>query len=315
MYRFQRALLIANPVARTVSAATLAVIEKALSADFKLDVVETLERGHATEAAREAVAGGEVDLMIVFSGDGTINEAINGLAGSEVALGVLPGGATNVLVRALGLPLDPVEATGRLIDSALSGRSRRLHLGRADGRYFAINCGAGLDASAMGRLDREFPATKRAYERAALSSVVRELLGHYAGREPDLTVRIAGEELPPAVSAMIGRTDPYTYYREHELHVTPRATLDGGLDVCSVRRFRRRRLPRMAWQVFRSGAHVERGDVDYVSDVSEVEISSVTPFPVQVDGDMIGERTSLKVELVRNALRVVAEPTSPAIGA
>jgi diacylglycerol kinase family enzyme len=302
-------------VARTVSAATLAVIEKALSADFKLDVVETIERGHATEAAREAVAGGEVDLMIVFSGDGTINEAINGLAGSEVALGVLPGGATNVLVRALGLPLDPVEATGRLIDSALSGRSRRLHLGRADGRYFAINCGAGLDASAMGRLDREFPATKRAYERAALSSVVRELIGHYAGRKPDLTVRIAGEELPPAVSAMIGRTDPYTYYREHELHVTPRASLEGGLDVCSVRRFRRRRLPRMAWQVFRSGAHVERGDVDYASDVSEVEISSATPFPVQVDGDMIGERTSLKVELVRNALTVVAEPASPAIGA
>jgi diacylglycerol kinase family enzyme len=308
MYRFQRALLIANPVARTVSPATLAVIEKALSADLKLDVIETLERGHATEAAREAVDAGDVDLVIVFSGDGTINEAINGLAGTEVALGVLPGGATNILVRALGLPLDPVEATGRLIDSALAGRTRELHLGRADGRYFAINCGAGLDAAAMERLDREFPATKRAYERAALSSVVRELIGNYAGREPDLSVTADGSELAPAVSVMIGRTDPYTYYRERRLHLTPTASLERGLDVCSVRRFRRRRLPLMAWHVFRSGAHTRGKDVDYAADVSEVRVESDTPFPVQVDGDVIGTRTSVRVDLARNALRVVADP-------
>jgi diacylglycerol kinase family enzyme len=312
MFRFQRALLIANPVARTVSPAVLAVIEKALSADLKLDVIETLERGHATEAARDAVTAGDVDIVIVFSGDGTINEAINGLAGTEVALGVLPGGATNILVRALGLPLDPVEATGRLIDSALEGRTRTMHLGRADGRFFAINCGAGLDAAAMERLDHEFPATKRAYERAALSSVVRELMGHYAGKAPDLGARVDGEELSPSTSVMIGRTDPYTYYKERRLHVTPLAELGSGLDVCSFRRFRRRRIPRMAWQVFRSGAHIRGRDVDYAPDVSDVWIESATPFPVQVDGDAIGHRTSLRVDLVRDALRVVAEPPSGA---
>src|SRR5581483_3806124 len=108
--RFQRLLLIVNPVARTVSRPTLAVIEKALSADFKLEVLETANRGHATEVAREAVADG-IDL-VVFSGDGTINETVNGLAGTETALGVLPGGATNILARALQFPLDPVEAAG-----------------------------------------------------------------------------------------------------------------------------------------------------------------------------------------------------------
>src|SRR3990172_4629290 len=142
MRRFQRVLLVVNPVARTVSRPTLAVIEKALSADFKLEVLETLERGHATEVARDAALDG-VDLVVVFSGDGTINEAVNGLAGTDVALGVLPGGATNILVRALGMPLDPVEATGVLIAKALDGEARRLHLGVADGRYFAVNCGAG----------------------------------------------------------------------------------------------------------------------------------------------------------------------------
>ena len=109
--RFQRLLLIVNPVARTYSRATLAVIEKALSADFKLEVAETKERGHANDLAMQAVADG-LDLVVVFSGDGTVNEVVNALAGSETAIAAIPGGATNILVRALRLPLDPVEATG-----------------------------------------------------------------------------------------------------------------------------------------------------------------------------------------------------------
>ena len=116
--RFQHVLLIVNPVARTVSKPTLAVIEKALSADFRLEVIETKERGHANEIAAQAVHEG-VDLVVVFSGDGTINEVVNALAGTETALGVIPGGATNILVRALGLPTNPVDATGVLIGKAL----------------------------------------------------------------------------------------------------------------------------------------------------------------------------------------------------
>ena len=145
--RFRDVLLIVNPVARTVSKPTLAVIEKALSADFRLEVAETKQRGHASELGAQAVADG-VDLVIVFSGDGTINEVVNALAGTDTALGALPGGATNILVRALDLPLDPVEATGVLIAKALDDHAVRLHLGRADGRDFAGNCGAGGGACA-----------------------------------------------------------------------------------------------------------------------------------------------------------------------
>ena len=167
--RFHRVLLVVNPVARTVSKPTLAVIEKALSADFNLEVAETKEQGHANELATQAVHDG-IDLVIVFSGDGTINEAVNALAGSATALAVLPGGATNVLVRSLGLPTDPVECTGVLIPKALDDEAFPLHLGRADGRYFAVNCGAGIDASAMKRLERNFPETKSKFDRAAFSA-------------------------------------------------------------------------------------------------------------------------------------------------
>jgi diacylglycerol kinase family enzyme len=303
--RFHRLLLIVNPVARTYSRATLAVIEKALSADFSLEVVETKERGHASELATQAVVDG-IDLVVVFSGDGTVNEVVNALAGSETAIAALPGGATNIFVRALGFPLDPIEATGTLIGKALDDVAFKLSLGRADGRYFAVNCGAGVDAAAMKRLDRKFPATKTKFDRAAFRAVAWELLVGYAGRKADLEVRVDGGEPTPSLSVMVGRTDPYTYYRDRPIRMTPEASLDEGLDVLSVRKLNRRSLPRIAWQVFGSARHVHGRDIDYVHDASHVLVTSLTPFPVQVDGDSLGEHRRLEVDLAREILWVVA---------
>lgn len=303
--RFHSVLLVVNPVARTVSKPTLAVIEKALSADFRLEVAETKQRGHAGELAEQAVADG-IDLVLVFSGDGTINEVVNALAGTEVALGVLPGGATNVLVRALGLPTDPAECTGVVMAKALDDAAIKLHLGRADGRYFAVNCGAGIDAAAMGRLERKFPASKQKYERAAFRAVAQELLVGYAGKTPDLELRVDGGEPIPSLSVMVGRTDPYTFYKERGLHMTPDASLEGGLDVLSIRKLNRRNVPRVAWQVFGSARHVHGRDIDYVHDVSHILVTAAQPFPVQVDGDPLGDHRRLEIELAREALWVVA---------
>jgi diacylglycerol kinase family enzyme len=303
--RFQRLLLIVNPVARTVSKPTLAVIEKALSADFHLEVTETKERGHASEIAAQAVEEGS-DLVVVFSGDGTINEVVNALAGTETALGVLPGGATNILVRALGLPTDPVEATGVLIGKALDDDAFKLHLGRADGRYFAVNCGAGVDAAAMQRMDAKFPKTKAKFDRVAFRSVAWELLVSYAGRAPDLEISVDDGEPVPSLSVMVGRTDPYTYYKERGLRMTPQASLDTGLDVLSVRKLNRRSVPRVAWQVFGSARHVQGRDIDYIHDASHVLVTATEPFPVQVDGDSLGDHRRLEIELAREALWVVA---------
>jgi diacylglycerol kinase family enzyme len=302
--RFQRLLLIVNPVARTYSRPTLAVIEKALSADFRLEVAETKERGHASELATQAVADG-VNLVVVFSGDGTVNEVVNALAGTETAIAALPGGATNIFVRALGLPLDPVEATGVLIGKALDDHAFKLSLGRADGRYFAVNCGAGVDAAAMRRIDARFPRTKASFDRVAFRAVAWELLVGYAGRTADLRVQVDDREPVPSLSVMVGRTDPYTYYRGHPIRMTPEASLEAGLDVLSVRKLRRRSVPRIAWQVFGSARHVHGRDIDYVHDAARVLVTSNRPFPVQVDGDSMGDHRRLEVDLAREALWVV----------
>ncbi len=303
--RFHRVLLIVNPVARTYSKPVLAVIEKALSADFALEVIETKQRGHASEIASQAVADG-LDLVVVFSGDGTINEVVNALAGSETALGVLPGGATNILVRALDLPLDPVEAAGVLISKALDDTAFKLSLGRADGRYFAVNCGAGVDAAAMKRLDAKFPKTKAKFDRVAFRAVAWELLVGYAGRRADLTIQIDGGEPTPSLSVMVGRTDPYTYYKDKGLRMTPEASLEEGLDVLSVRKLARRSVPRILWQVFGSARHVHGRDIDYVHDASHVVVTSARAFPVQVDGDSLADHRRLEIDLAREALWVIA---------
>jgi diacylglycerol kinase family enzyme len=209
-------------------------------------------------------------------------------------------------VRALGLPTDPVECTGVLIAKALDDEAITLNLGRADGRYFAVNCGAGIDASAMRRLEKKFPSTKAKYERVAFRAVAWELMVGYAGKNPDLEVSIDDADPMPSLSVMVGRTDPYTFYKDRGVRMTPDASLESGLDVLSVRKLNRRNIPRIAWQVFGSARHVRGRDIDYVHDASRVVVRSADPFPVQVDGDPVGDHRRLQIDLAREALWVVA---------
>lgn len=305
--RPERALLVVNPVARSVTRPVVEVIEKALAADLKLDVHETNARGHATELARDAVAR-DFHLIVAFSGDGTINEVANGLVGTDVALGVIPGGATNVLARGLGIPDDPIEATVRLIHSVLGSRSRRINLGQANGRHFTFSCGAGLDAAAMGWLDARKAklTTRRSYEWAALFAVIKEGIGSYAGRTADLRVRVDGDHLRPAISVLVANTHPYAYFKRWGLKVTPEAAVDSGLDVLSAHRLTRRGIPRLAWQLFVSAKHTRGKHMDYRHDATRLEVVGDDPFPVQVDGDYLGLRDRLDVGLVRDALCVYA---------
>ena len=148
-----KVLLLVNPFSSSVTARTRVLINKALRDHHDVELVETARRNHATRLAQGA-AGEGVDVVIVLGGDGTVNEAANGLAGTETALGVLPGGSTNVFARSIGLPNDPIEATAELLRAMDAGSIKRVGLGSANGRYFCFHVGLGYDAALVEQVER-----------------------------------------------------------------------------------------------------------------------------------------------------------------
>ena len=109
-------LIIVNPYATTVSDRLKNLVVYALRGSYQVDAIDTEARDHATELCREAAREG-YDVVVAFGGDGTVNEAANGLAGSDTPLTCLPGGRTNVYCRMLGIPTDVVDATEHLLQT------------------------------------------------------------------------------------------------------------------------------------------------------------------------------------------------------
>lgn len=297
----RRVLLIVNARAGSVRARTKDVIAKALSADFKLDVADTMSRNHASELAADAVDRG-FDAVIAFGGDGTVNEAAQTLVGTDVALGVLPGGSTNVLARSLGIPRDPVDATAYVAERLRAGARRSINVGDIEGRYFLFSAGIGLDAEVVKRVEGDPEAKARSAEWTFLRKALAAGVGEYRGQEPWLTVEVEGREPLRALLAICCNGRPFTYFKRFPVDVCPDARLDGGLDLYSLRKVRLGTVPRIAWSLFVSRSHVRWRTGRYDHDVEHVTLRGDRPLPVQVDGDYIGEQQTASIRLVRQGL-------------
>src|SRR5918999_1184780 len=184
-----RVLLVSNSFAGSVSHRTREVIVKALAADFDLQVAETTSRDHASELARSAVAEG-ADAVLAFGGDGTINEVAQGLVGTDVALGVLPGGSTNVMVRSLGIPADPIDATAFVASRLRSGTHRRINVGRFDERYFIFSAGMGLDAEVVRRVENDPHRRQRSHNYLFVRHALAAGTWRYRGADPTITLKV-----------------------------------------------------------------------------------------------------------------------------
>ena len=293
-----RAVLIVNPFASRVTDARLAAVERELSRVVELSVVKTERPRHATELVTEACRGG-CDVLIVFSGDGGFNEALNGLEG-DVPIGFLPGGGTSVLPRALGLPSDPVAAAIQLAEAIEQGRKRRITLGRVNGRRFAFNAGLGLDAEAVRRVDEMGRRAdgKRPGDLAFILAVVAALASRGGHVEPILEVKGLGR----AASAFVANAAPYTYAKRLALPIAPEADFELGLDVVAPVRVRRRSLVRTAWAVLLG--HPRYGNVLYAHDVDRIEIVCDFPTPLHADGEDLGDVEHAIFEAERGAVEV-----------
>jgi diacylglycerol kinase (ATP) len=171
-----RSKLIVNPTSGPwdVRRELSAVLYHLQDHNWRTSLHYTERPGEATELARQAVDQG-LDAVFVVGGDGTINEIINGLAGSAVALAVLPGGTGNVWAKELGLPTRSPLHLSPLVESVralVPGTTRRIDLGRANDRFFLQWAGIGLDAEVTYAME---PRTRRQRRLGALAYIVAGL--------------------------------------------------------------------------------------------------------------------------------------------
>lgn len=310
-----RALLIVNPHATSTTRGRRDVIVRALASAVDLDVVQTRYRGDATRLAADAVSD-KFDLVMTLGGDGTVNEAVNGLlAGPEPsdpgelpALAALPGGNANVFVRSLGLPADPVDAASRLIDDLASGTHRVIGLGLANGRYFTFNAGLGFDAEVVraveGRRADGGTLTPARYAATALRQYYRVT----DRRHPGISI-VEPAQLTDhmAYACFISNSAPWTYLGQRPVTTNPGASFDTGLDLMALLSLRTMATMRTLRQMLAQRTEPLRGrSIVTGHDLASIALRADRPLPVQLDGEYMGETEAIQFTAVPRALRVIA---------
>jgi len=282
-----------------VTQAKLAEVQAALEPTTDLAVVLTEHPNHATELVTAALHD-DCEAIVVYSGDGGFNEALNGLE-SDVPIGFLPGGGTSVLSRALGLPSDPVAAARRLAEAIEARSTRRITVGRVNGRRFAFGAGIGIDAEAVRRVDRmgRTDEGKRPGDLAFALAVVRSLASRRGHMDPSIEVKGFGR----AAFAFVANGSPYTYVKRLPLPIASEAQFELGLDLVAPVRVRRRTLVPTALSIM-SGHVRGRRDTLYGHDLDRVEIVCDTPMALHADGEDLGDVEEAVFEAERGAVSV-----------
>jgi diacylglycerol kinase family enzyme len=301
-----KVLLIVNSSASSVTPRGKVVIQKALSADHDLTVAETSRRGHATRLALGA-AGSGTEVVVVLGGDGTLNEAANGLAGSSCALAALPGGSTNVFARTIGLPNDPIEATGELLAALARGNIRRVGLGSVNGRYFLFHVGMGFDAAVVEQVERRAQLKRYAGHPLFVYAGFTTWFRHYDHSRPRFAVQHDdGTVVDDAYLGICLNTNPYTYLGNIPLDLAPEATLVRGLAMITVRTMSFPRMLRIIGSALGNGKHLRSSRwTDHRVDLEHLVVEGYGPFPYQVDGDHLGDTERLEIRHEPDVLDLV----------
>jgi YegS/Rv2252/BmrU family lipid kinase len=257
------------------------------------DVSITREYGDATRQARKAANAG-ADIVVAYGGDGTVMEVVNGLVGTEVPLGILPGGTGNVLSIELDIPQTPEEAALLLVSE--EGEIRQVDLGQCGESYFLLRVAVGYDAERINLTTRELRDRfgRFAYFVAGLQAIPESRAVRYLidldGTEHEVegftclvenagNMGIKGMSLASEVSISDGLLDIFVVrdFDFKSLTSTAASIMDRPLDPESFRH----------WQA------------------SEITIATDPPQPVVGDGESWGE-TPIEVKVLPSAVRVIA---------
>ena len=274
-----RALLIINPRATSMTGRDAGLVVRSLGSRLELDTRQTQYRGHAGQLAAECAAQG-CELVVTLGGDGTVNEVVNGLMqspdpGARPALVPVPGGGANVFARTLGLPTDVSEAVRRILSALDSGERRKIGLGQADEHYFTFSAGLGVDAEAVGDMERKRAHGRRETPLTFLGTAVHRFYRTYLGRRP---VRLMHSDF------------------------------SSGLDLLALRRLRTLTTLGMLGHMMhaRDGQPPTGRDVLSGSALSELSFTATRPIAFHIDGEYLGETESVAFRFVPDALCVIA---------
>src|ERR1700754_2314984 len=307
--RPRRMLVIINPVATKMSSRLKSLVVYALQGRYEVTSVDTEGKGHAIELCREA-ASSEYDVVVAFGGDGTVNEAANGLTGSNTALTCLPGGSNNVVAKLLGISTDVVDATEQLLHLADRWEPRSVDLGKVNGRYFTFAAGMGLDASVVERVDSNPRLKARFGPFYFVESAIATFLTSYVRNPPQLAVEVDGRTVE-GVSLFIQNAENYTYFNDRAVPLAEGARFDSGsLAGVVLTRSRPYDVPTVTFRALSGAARIakHRG-IDAFGAFGEAPVRSTDGrvIPVQVDGDHISDELEARFSVAPGALHERAE--------
>jgi diacylglycerol kinase family enzyme len=304
----KRMLIIVNPYATTVSDRLKNLVVYALRGRYDVVAVDTEARDHATDICRQAAREG-YDVVVAFGGDGTVNEAANGLAGSDTPLCCLPGGRANVYCRMLGIPTDVVDAAEHLLRMADDWRPRRVDLAEVNGRHFVFSAGVGLDASVVERVDAHPRLKARLGEWYYTWTAIGAFNRRYLVRPPRLEAELDDERVR-GVTAIVQNGSPYTYFGERPIQLVEGAELESG-DLAGIvlQRARPIDMPTIAWRALSKRARVARHrHIHPFTGMTGLRVRSrdERPLPVQVDGDYIGDAHEAAFSVIPRGIMVIS---------
>lgn len=228
--------------------------------------------------------------VISVGGDGTLNEVINGIVGTDCQLGVIPTGDVNVLAVELGIPHDIEKAAA----IAVSGDVKKIDLGRVNDRYFSVMCGIGLDAEIISQVK---PIVKEVFSEAAYPMTGIKSLINY--KPEHLLIKIDNSLLSEGYYVVVSNSKNYggTFSIARKADIT-----DGYLDVCI---FKNKSVASFIRHIaaIAAGKNLSSKGFEYYR-AKEVQVQAEKPVLIQTDGEVVGT-TPADIKVVPKKLQIM----------
>lgn len=300
-------LLVANPAASRFTGGLHRSVVARLSRAYDVATVWPTSAPGAEALALQAAQDG-IDIVVAMGGDGVVHHVVNGIAGSETTLGIIPAGTTNVLARILGIPRRPARAASYLASLPPAVKTALVRISmesddHATVRYGTFATGLGFDAEVVRRSNLE-PYRKYwfggvHYARTAASVV----LSPSGRRRPTMRVEV-GDRTADAAAVLVQVHDPYTYFGRIALRVS--GSPHGGLAALVIDRLTLVNIPRIFARVLSGRDLSSIKGVQVWPDIDEMRVISDPPSPLQADGESLGQPAEVTFTSLPHGLKVVA---------